>query len=103
MKQYVPKQSEKIVSFLSRGYTNGSNIIIALYGEGIFVLKRVYTGQNIGEATFKWVALKTGYGYNLNSCYENIEAACDGLVKSGARVILLEEYRELFELLENNL
>jgi hypothetical protein len=104
MKQYIlNKIPDNVVTFLSTGYTNASSIIVCLVDDNIHVLKNVYTGQDGGKRSYQWLALKTGWGYDLVGSYESIKEACDKMVNNGNKILLFDDYKELFESLEDKL
>ena len=84
MIEYKKREKEitKVKYELNTGDLNGNNIILAILGDGVFVLK-----SNNGR---KWISLKTTMGYDLIGEYKSVKEACDYIIEKGGRILTFE-------------
>ena len=84
MVEYRNKEKElsKVKYSLNTGDGNGCNIILAIRGDGVYVLK-----ANDG---IRWVSLKTAMGYDLSGKYDSVKEACDKMIEEGGRILTFE-------------
>ena len=84
MIEYKKREKEitKVKYELNVGDSNGCNIILAVLGNGVYVLK-VNNGRS-------WISLKTTMGYDLVGKYNSVKEACDYIIEKGGRILTFE-------------
>ena len=84
MIEYKKREKEitKVKYELNTGDLNGNNIILAILGNGVYVLK-----NNNGK---RWYNLKTTMGYDKAGAYKTMQEACDFIIGLGGRILTFE-------------
>ena len=84
MIEYKKREKEitKVKYELNTGDLNGNNIILAILGNGVYVLK-----NNNGK---RWYNLKTTMCYDKAGAYKTIQEACDFIIELGGRILTFE-------------